>query len=120
MMYSIKSVKEDVRMVKSMLKVIEPFRNCDSFRVCDIDKYTKQNYHRYDRRSYSLVDFNGSSMDALVRRGFVEVVDTEDYIYKDRYGKHIGTRKVYRCTGATFEDYKRVLAGLLYKSIVAM
>ena len=120
MMYSIKAVKEDVRMVKSMLKVIEPFRNCDSFRVCDIAKDTKHNYHRYDRRSFCLVDFNGSSMDALVRRGFVEVIDTEDYIYKDRSGKHIGTRKVYRCTGATFEDYKRVLAGLLYKSIIAM
>ena len=120
MMYSIKAVKEDIKMVKSMLKVIEPFRNYGSFRVCDIAEDTKHNYHRYDGRYFNLVDFNGSSMKALVRRGFVEVVDTEDYIYKDRYGKHVGTRTVYRCTDATFEDYKRVLAELLYKSIIAM
>lgn len=121
MMYQIEALKADVEMVKAMLNVIEPFKNVDSFRYCDIEKEVKKGYRKSPYVLFRRSDFTGSSLAQLVRRGLIEVVGTEDYIYEDRRGKkRVGTRNIYRHSGLTIEDYKTTLAKMTYQKIMSL
>ncbi len=122
-MYSVTMIKKDIEKVNAMMNAISDFADGTPFRICDIPStkclnyYTKTTSWGYTEK----LDFNGSTARALCDRGLLEVVGTEDYIYKERYGgrKCVGTRAIYKCTGKTIEDYKNALALLIPKVILA-
>lgn len=122
-MYSVTMIKKDIEKVNAMMNAISDFADGTPFKICDIPStkclnyYTKTNSWGYTEK----FDFNGSTARALCDRGLLEVVGTEDYIYKERHGgrKCVGTRAIYRCTGKTIEDYKNALALLIPKAILA-
>lgn len=120
-MYSVTMIKKDIEKVNAMMNAISDFADGTPFRICDIPStkclnyYTKTNSWGYKEK----FDFNGSTARALCDRGLLEVVGTEDFIYRDGYGKRVGTRAIYRCTGKTIEDYKNALAFLIPKAILA-
>ena len=123
-MYAIKEMKTDLKRVEAMMKVISDFADGEkSFRLCDIPLEKRKNYLVLENSwgAYNKFDFNGSSLSALCDRGLLEVVGSEDFIYEVPWGsrKYVGTRNFYRCTGYTFEDYKKTLAELTYKALVA-
>lgn len=120
-MYSVKMIKEDICKVDAMLKAISDFADGIPFRICDIPDGKRKGYYRKTNSwGYTeTFDFNGSTASALIDRGLLEVVGTEDFIYHDGYKKCVGTRAFYKCTGKTIEDYKSALALLIPKAILA-
>lgn len=121
-MFVVKELENEIELVRSLLKVLEDVPNKERFSICDIpEEYINNSYRqvkdRYDRM------FNGASLKALERRGFIEAIDSEDFIYwhEDFKKKCVGTRKIYRVVeDVTIEDYKTILAELMYKRILQM
>lgn len=123
-MYAIKEMKKDLKRVEAMMNVISDFADGEqTFRLCDIPTEKCSNYFTLEN-SWGWTDkfdFTGNSLSALCKRGLLEVVGKEDFIYEMPYShrKSVGTRNIYRCTGYTFEDYKKTLAELVYKALLA-
>lgn len=121
-MYSVNLIKEDIKKVNAMMNAISDFADGQKFRICDIPTKKRENYYT-KKNSWGhceKFDFNGSTALALIERGLLEKVGTEDFIYEEYNGrKCIGTRAYYRCTGKTVEDYKNALALLIPKAILA-
>ena len=133
-MYTVKRIEDEMAMVKAMFEVLDTIPNKERFSLADVDEkfkttggYTggyriESHPHRYWNKEEE-VYFTGSSLKALAKRGIIEVIDTEDYIYVDPYDKRkrVGTRTIYRMADdVTFEDYKSTFAELLYKKIMAL
>ena len=131
MMYTVTRMMEDFEMVKAMLKVIDKVENKEAFTLEDIPEDARHHY-RLDPHGWYRNEprnFSGPALSALVKRGLLEVVGKEDYIWEDEYDtdrkgnpkKKVGTRKIYRVADdVTFEDYKSTFAELLYKKIMAL
>jgi hypothetical protein len=127
-MYQIDRIAEEMKMVKAMLKVLEAVPNKERFVCSDIPAERRRNYYKPTGCGYmnDWHDFTGASLSALVERGFLEVLGTEDYIYTEedwrgKTHKRIGERKIYKVVeDVTFEDYKQIFAELLYKKILTM
>lgn len=125
MMYTVTRMMEDFEMVKAMLKVIDKVENKERFTCADIDEEVRHHY-RLDPHGYYRNEprnFGGSALKALVRRGILEVIGEEDYVYTEegyrgKIHKRVGTRKIYRYTGVDFETYKREFANLMYLKIM--
>ena len=120
-MYSVELIKEDIKKVEAMMKVVDDFANGRKFRICDIPLEKRKNYYVKQNTwcGVDRFDFTGATARALCDRGLLEKVDTEDFIYEEYNGrKCIGTRAYYRCTGRTVEDYKSALALLIPKAIL--
>lgn len=127
-MYTVKRIEKEMAMVKAMFEVLDTIPNKERFSINDIDEKFKNDFYRidlYPHRYWSKEEkifFTGSSLKALVKRGIIEAIDTEDYIYVEYSGKKcVGTRTIYRMDeDITFEDYKRTFAELMYLKTMAL
>lgn len=124
-MYFTDEMVRDVKRVKAMLKVVEDFANGEQFRCCDIPFEKRHNYYSEGRGWYKEeYSFGGGALTALVNRGFLEVVGTEEYIYHAKLWngdieKGVGERKIYRHTGATLEEYIETLCQLTFTLLMS-
>lgn len=123
-MFVVKELENEIELVRSLLKVLEDVPNKERFSICDIpEKYVNGIYRQVKNRYNHEFMFNGASLRALERRGFIEAIDSEDFIYwhEGFKKKCVGTRKIYRVVeDVTIEDYKTILAELMYKRILQM
>lgn len=128
-MYTVKRIEKEMAMVKAMFEVLDTIPNKERFSIADVDEKFKTKYYRIESHPHRYwekeekIYFTGSSLKALVKRGIIEAIDTEDYIYVDPYDnrKCVGTRAIYRMAeDVTFEDYKSTFAELLYKKIMTL
>lgn len=121
-MFVVKNLEKEIELVNALLKVLESVPNKERFSIRDIpEEYTDNPYRQVEDGYNSL--FNGASLRALERRGLIEAIDSEDFVFWNSYFKKkwVGTRKIYRVVeDITIEDYKTILAELMYKRILQM
>lgn len=123
-MFVVNNLEKEIELVRALLKVLESVPNKERFSICDIsEEYVNGSYRWVDSGYGHRVMFNGASLRALERRGLIEAIDSEDFIYwhEGFKKKCVGTRKIYRVVeDVTIEDYKTILAELIYKRIMKM
>ena len=125
-MLVVDNLKKEIELVNALLKVLESVPNKERFSICDIPEEYVKNPYRQVENGYGYnyeYTFSGASLKALERRGFIEAIDSEDFIFWNPCFKKkcVGTRKIYRVVeNITIEDYKTILAELIYKRIMQM